>query len=68
LRLLAAAALVAQVADKIFDVDELLLEVALVGHETLEELLPVREGTPEVEAPVPAMTMVMHQFTSSPRS
>jgi hypothetical protein len=63
---------VAQVREDVDDVGELLLEVALVVLQALDQLWPARETAAE-ESPravSPAMMMVMamvHVFTSLPR-
>jgi hypothetical protein len=60
---------VAQVGDHVRDVCELLLEVALVGLQPLEQLVSAREAAAEEHpgASAGVVAMVVH-VTSSPRS
>jgi elongation factor G len=61
---------VAQVRDHVGDVRELLLEVALVRLQPLEQLVPIRERAAEehAAAPMAAVVMVVVHVTSSPRN
>jgi hypothetical protein len=70
-RLLAAA----QMPEDVVDVRELLLEIALEGLQPLDQLLAARERPPEVAASAAGAVartviepVVVHQFTSFPRS
>ena len=56
---LGALIAVAQVRDHVGDVGQLLLEVALVGLQPREQLLPVRERPAEMDSPAPVPVMVV---------
>ena len=56
--------LVTQVANQIFDVCELLLEIALIALQALEKLDAVRERAAEMEPSVSAVVVHCHLLSS----